>query len=129
MRVPGHAARDIDKKHRFKVVGAVDDAFGKLVEGGAACIVDYVGDLSRVLVRFDLAVTFAQGAVSDNGWKVLSNLGNPKCGFGRRAEVQLTSEHVSRTMVLSDDVAVNEDLTGVALVATSDNCVHVLHLC
>ncbi len=40
------------------MVGAVDDAFGKLVKGGTACIVDYVGDLSRILVRFDLAVTF-----------------------------------------------------------------------
>jgi hypothetical protein len=60
VRVPGHAARDIDKKHGFEVVGAVDDAFGKLVEGGAACAVDYIGDLCRVLVRFDLAVTFAQ---------------------------------------------------------------------
>lgn len=42
-------------------------------------------------------------------------------------DVQLTSEHVSWAVVLSDDVAINEDLTGVALVATSDNCVHVLH--
>jgi len=67
--------------------------------------------------------------VSDNRWKVLLTLGNPKCGLERRVEVQLTSEHVSRAMVLSDDVAVNEDLTGVALVATSDNCVHVLHSC
>ena len=67
--------------------------------------------------------------VSDNRWKVLSTLGNPKCGLERGAEVQLTSEHVSWTMVLSDDTAVNEDLTSVALVATSDNRVHVLHSC
>ena len=60
MRVPGHAARYIDKKHGFEVVGAVDDAFGKLVESGTACLVDYVGDLGRVFVRFDLAVTFTQ---------------------------------------------------------------------
>ena len=69
VRVPGHAAGDIDKKHGFEVVGAVDDAFGKIVEGGAACVVDYIGDLGRVLVRFDLAVTFAQEIVSDNSWK------------------------------------------------------------
>ena len=66
MRVPGHAARYIEKKHGFEVVSAVDDAFSKLVEGGTACVVDYVGDLCRVLVRFDLAVTFAQEVVSDN---------------------------------------------------------------
>ena len=128
VRVPGHTARDIDKKHGFEVVGAVDDAFSKLVEGRAACVVDYVGDLGGVFVRFDLAVTFVQEVVSDNRWKVLSTLGNPKCGLERRVEVQLTSEYVSWAMVLSDDVAVDEDLTGVALVATSDDCVHVLQL-
>ena len=26
MRVPGHAARDVNQDHRFEVVGAVDDA-------------------------------------------------------------------------------------------------------
>jgi len=60
VRVPGHTARDIEKKHGFEVVGAVDDAFSELVEGCAACVVDYIGDLGRVFVRFDLAVTFVQ---------------------------------------------------------------------
>jgi hypothetical protein len=69
VRVPGHTARDIDKKHSFEVVGAVGDAFGELVEGRATCVVDYVGDLGGVFVRFDLAVTFMQEVVSDNSWK------------------------------------------------------------
>ena len=75
VRVPGHTARDIDKKHGFEVVGAVDDAFSELVEGRAACVVDYVGDLGGVFVRFDLAVTFVQEVVSDNRWKVFVNSG------------------------------------------------------
>ena len=65
VRVPGHAARDIDKKHGFEVIGAVNDAFGELMEGGAACVVDYVGNLGGVFVRFDLAVTFEQEVVSE----------------------------------------------------------------
>ena len=69
VRVHGHAARDIEKKHGFEVVGAVDEAFGEVVDSGAACVVDYVGDLGGVFVRFDLAVTFAQEVVSDNSWK------------------------------------------------------------
>ena len=75
VRVPGHTARDIDKKHGFKVVGAMDDAFCELVEGRAACIVDYVGDLGGVFVRLDLAVTFVQEVVSDNRWKSFVNSG------------------------------------------------------
>jgi hypothetical protein len=73
VRVPGHTARDIDKKHGFEVVGAVDDAFCELVEGRAACIVDYVGNLGGVFVRLDLAVTFVQEVVSDNGWESFVN--------------------------------------------------------
>jgi hypothetical protein len=86
--VPGHAARDIDKKHGFEVIGAVDDAFGELVKGGAACIIDYVGNLGGVFVRFDLAVTLAQEVVSDNSWESSSSSPaggrrgvNPKCGL------------------------------------------------
>jgi len=75
VRVPGHTARDIDKKHGFEVVGAVDDAFCELVEGRAACVVDYVRDLGGVFVRLDLAVTFVQEVVSDNRWKSFVNSG------------------------------------------------------
>jgi hypothetical protein len=67
VRVPGHTARDIDKKHGFEVVSAVDDTFCELVEGRAACIVDYVGNLGGVFVRLDLAVTFVQEVVSEMG--------------------------------------------------------------
>jgi hypothetical protein len=66
VRVPSHTARDIDKKHGFEVVGAMGDAFGELVEGRAACVVDYVGDLGGVFVRLDLAVAFVQEVVSNN---------------------------------------------------------------
>ena len=93
VRVPGHTAGDVEQEHGFEVVGAVEDAFGELVQGAAARVVGYVGDLGGVFVGFDLPVAL---------------------------------EHVARAVVLGDDVAVDHDLAGIALVATPDDRVHVL---
>jgi hypothetical protein len=55
VRVPRHAAGDVEEDG-FEVIRSVDDAFSELVEGFAARVVHYLGNLGGIFVGFDLPI-------------------------------------------------------------------------
>ena len=56
---------------------------------------------------------------------VVCNVGDLR-GVLVRFDLPVALEYIARAVVLRDDVAVDHDLAGVALIATSDDRVHVL---